>query len=150
MTAFNLVRQPNQPRKEIQLSALFNCKQLDFGLFGSSTDNGQDLPGTTGLYSVQGTGSACVRKVEKKMTNTSNLEIKSPPANKARNNLTRQQQLQKLLSRKAGATIVQIQNAFGWQPHSARAAISMMRKAGHTVERSGSDKGTVYRIVKEA
>ena len=82
------------------------------------------------------------------MTNASSLEIKSPPAKPAQNNLTRQQQLQKLLSRKSGATIAQIQKAFGWQPHSARAAISMMRKAGHTVERSGSDKGTVYRIVK--
>ncbi|WP_217350600.1 DUF3489 domain-containing protein [Ruegeria sp. HKCCD7255] len=84
------------------------------------------------------------------MTNASNLEIKSTPAKTARYNLTRQQQLHKLLSRKCGATIAQIQSVFGWQPHSARAAISMMRKAGHTVERSGSDKGTVYRIVKEA
>ncbi|WP_299085597.1 DUF3489 domain-containing protein [uncultured Ruegeria sp.] len=79
---------------------------------------------------------------------TSSETEKNSPAKPAWNNLTRQQQLQKLLSRKAGATITQIQNAFGWQPHSARAAISMMRKAGHTVERSGSDKGTVHRIVK--
>ncbi|WP_300072054.1 DUF3489 domain-containing protein [uncultured Ruegeria sp.] len=82
------------------------------------------------------------------MTPSSDTEIKTPDAKSAKTNLTRQQQLQKLLSRKAGATIEQIQKAFGWQPHSARAAISMMRKAGHTVERSGSDKGTVYRIVK--
>ncbi|MDP5220799.1 DUF3489 domain-containing protein [Ruegeria sp. 2205SS24-7] len=83
------------------------------------------------------------------MTTSSDTEIKTPPAKTARNNLTRQKQLQKLRSRKAGATIAQIQKAFGWQPHSARAAISMMRKAGHIVERSGSDKGSVYRIVKE-
>ncbi|WP_170335485.1 DUF3489 domain-containing protein [Ruegeria arenilitoris] len=82
------------------------------------------------------------------MTTSSDTEIKTSPSKPARNNLTRQQQLQKLLSRKSGATIAQIQKAFGWQPHSARAAISMMRKAGHTVERSGSDEGTVYRIVK--
>ncbi|MEM9128433.1 MAG: DUF3489 domain-containing protein [Pseudomonadota bacterium] len=83
------------------------------------------------------------------MTASSETEIKTTPNKPARNNLTRQQQLQKLLSRKSGATIAQVQKAFGWQPHSARAAISMMRKAGHTVERSGSDKGTVYRIVRE-
>ncbi|WP_299985777.1 DUF3489 domain-containing protein [uncultured Ruegeria sp.] len=82
------------------------------------------------------------------MTTSSDTEIKTPPGKPARNNLTRQQQLQKLLSRKTGATIAQIQKAFGWQPHSARAAISMLRKAGHTVERSGSGKGTLYRIVK--
>ncbi|MCL6286139.1 DUF3489 domain-containing protein, partial [Ruegeria sp. 2012CJ41-6] len=87
-------------------------------------------------------------RVEKAMTTSSDTEINKSPTKFARNKLTRQQQLQKLLSRKAGATIAQMQNTFGWQPHSARAAISMMRKAGHTVERSGSDKGTVYRIVK--
>ena len=84
------------------------------------------------------------------MTISSNPKSKTSPSKPARRNLTRQQQLQKLLSRKAGATIAQLQKAFGWQPHSARAAISMMRKSGHTVERSESDKGMVYRIVKEA
>jgi len=84
------------------------------------------------------------------MTIASGTKTKTSPVRLARSGPTRQQQLQKLLSRKAGATIAQIQKAFGWQPHSARAAISMMRKAGHIVERSGYDKGTVYRIVKEA
>lgn len=83
------------------------------------------------------------------MTPSSETELKTPDAKPVRNNLTRQQQLQKLLSREAGATITQIQKAFGWQPHSVRAAISMMRKAGHAVERFGSEKGSVYRIVKE-
>ncbi|MEO1110385.1 MAG: DUF3489 domain-containing protein [Pseudomonadota bacterium] len=83
------------------------------------------------------------------MTPSSETEIKTPNTKSAKTNLTRQQQLQKLLSRKAGATIAQIQKAFGWQPHSVRAAISMMRKAGHIVERTGTDKGAVYRIVKE-
>lgn len=35
----------------------------------------------------------------------------------------RQQQLLKFLSRKSGASITQIQDAFSWQPHSVRAAI---------------------------
>ncbi|MEM7006688.1 MAG: DUF3489 domain-containing protein [Pseudomonadota bacterium] len=61
----------------------------------------------------------------------------------------RQQQLSKLLSRKSGASIAQIQDAFGWQPHSARAAISMLRKTGALVERTGTEKGAVYRIVDE-
>ncbi len=45
-------------------------------------------------------------------------------------NTTRPAQLRKLLTRKSGATIAQIQSAFGWQPHTARAAISGLRKAG--------------------
>lgn len=62
----------------------------------------------------------------------------------------RQEQLSKLLKRKSGATILQIQSAFGWQPHTARAALSTLRKAGTAIERSDTDKGSVYRIVSEA
>lgn len=60
---------------------------------------------------------------------------------------TRPAQLRKLLARKSGATVAQIQNAFGWQPHTARAAISGLRRAGEMVERSDAAKGSVYRIV---
>ena len=62
----------------------------------------------------------------------------------------REGQLTKLLSRKTGATIPQMEKAFGWQPHTARAAISKLRKAGFPVERSDTDKGAVYRIVAKA
>lgn len=63
--------------------------------------------------------------------------------------LTRQQQLAKLLERKSGATIQQIQAAFGWQPHTAQAAPSTLRKAGFAVVRADTDNGAVYRIAKE-
>ncbi len=62
---------------------------------------------------------------------------------------TRQEQLTKLLNRKSGASIAQIQKVFGWQPHTARAAISTLRKAGTVIERSDTDKGAVYRIVRD-
>jgi len=48
---------------------------------------------------------------------------------------TRAAQLRRMLSRKGGATIVQIQQAFSWQPQTARAAISSLRKAGAMIER---------------
>ena len=70
----------------------------------------------------------------------SRVRLKSP---------TRREQLQKLLNRKSGATVAQIQKAFGWQPHTARAASSVLRKAGHTIERNATDKGSVYRIVSQ-
>ncbi len=47
------------------------------------------------------------------MTASSDTEINKSPAKSARNKLTRQQQLQKQLCRKAGATIAQMRNAFG-------------------------------------
>ncbi len=55
----------------------------------------------------------------------------------------------KLLSRKAGADLAARQDATGWQPHSVRAALSTLRKAGYTIDRSPprSEGGSaVYRI----
>jgi DNA-binding transcriptional regulator PaaX len=60
---------------------------------------------------------------------------------------TRAAQLRKLLTRKSGATITQIQKSFSWQPHTARAAISRLRKAGDLVDRKESSRGSVYRIL---
>jgi hypothetical protein len=57
--------------------------------------------------------------------------------------------LRKLLSRKAGADLVALQSATGWQPHSVRAALSGLRKAGYGIDRAEPAKpgnGAVYRI----
>jgi len=60
---------------------------------------------------------------------------------------TRHEQLRRLLSRKSGASITQIQKAFDWEPHTARAAISTLRKTGSRIDRIATEKGSVYRIV---
>ena len=57
-----------------------------------------------------------------------------------------------MLTRPSGATLSAICKATGWQPHSARAALSGLRKAGHAIERAPGDGkagGSVYRIVAE-
>ncbi|MGK8235788.1 DUF3489 domain-containing protein [Roseovarius sp. MS2] len=57
--------------------------------------------------------------------------------------------LRKLLSRKSGADLATLQSATGWQPHSVRAALSGLRKAGYRIDRAASAKpggDTVYRI----
>ena len=57
--------------------------------------------------------------------------------------------LRKLLSRKAGADLVALQATTGWQAHSVRAALSGLRKAGYSVDRSDPAKpggAPVYRI----
>lgn len=66
----------------------------------------------------------------------------------ANKTITRHEQLRRLLTRKSGASITQIQKAFDWQPQTARAAISAQRKAGREIARSQTDKGSVYRIVE--
>lgn len=57
--------------------------------------------------------------------------------------------LRKLLNRKAGADIAALQSATGWQPHSVRAALSGLRKAGYTLDRvdpAKSGGSAIYRI----
>lgn len=55
-----------------------------------------------------------------------------------------------LLQRKQGATLDELVTATGWQPHSARAALTGLRKKGHAIERSKHGDATSYRITKVA
>ena len=64
-----------------------------------------------------------------------------------RKSKSRQEQLKTLLSRKNGATSDKLQSAFGWKPHSVRAAVSGLRKAGEKIEKIQTASGTAYRIV---
>jgi hypothetical protein len=57
--------------------------------------------------------------------------------------------LRRLLARKAGADLAALQLATGWQPHSVRAGLSGLRKAGYIIDRTDATKpsGTAtYRI----
>ncbi len=83
------------------------------------------------------------------MTTTINSNATTRVSSRVSVEPTRQAQLRKLLIRKSGASLAQIQKAFGWQPHTARAAISAQRKTGCVILRSDTDKGSVYRIVEE-
>jgi hypothetical protein len=60
-----------------------------------------------------------------------------------------QQSLLALLSRAEGATIAELQQATGWQPHSVRGALSgiVKKKLGHEVFSTKEERGRVYRIV---
>lgn len=54
-----------------------------------------------------------------------------------------------MLARPTGATLDAICKTTGWQSHSARAALSRLRKAGHSIERTPGENGvaSIYRIV---
>lgn len=57
--------------------------------------------------------------------------------------------LRRLLSRRLGADLATLQSTTGWQPHSVRAALSGLRKAGYIIERTEAAKSgdtTIYRI----
>lgn len=76
--------------------------------------------------------------------------LPTPPASTARpaaNSVV----AKKLLARARGATIAELQASTGWQPHSARAFLSGLRKAGRTLVKEELKSGeTSYRLVAVA
>ena len=61
--------------------------------------------------------------------------------------LSKKATIEALVQRKEGAVITDLMAATGWQQHSVRAALTGLRKAGHTISRVRDDGGaTRYRI----
>jgi len=62
---------------------------------------------------------------------------------------TKSAQLVKMLATKRGVDVATVGAKFGWQPHTTRAALSRLRKAGHVVVRDvpAHGKPARYRIV---
>ena len=57
--------------------------------------------------------------------------------------------IEALVRRKGGAAIADLRAATGWQEHSIRAALTGLRKTGHTISRERDDGGaTRYRIAE--
>lgn len=67
----------------------------------------------------------------------------SPPASKITHVIA-------LLSRKEGATLDELTDMTGWQPHSTRSALTGLRKKGLRVERGKRGDVTCYRIIASA
>jgi len=61
---------------------------------------------------------------------------------------TKKDQFIDLLRSKAGSDVKALSDALGWQPHTVRAALTGLRKAGVTVEKLPAREGelTRYRI----
>lgn len=55
-----------------------------------------------------------------------------------------------LLEREQGATLAEMVEATGWLPHTTRAALTGLKKKGHTITRDKRDDVTCYRIAKAA
>jgi DNA-binding MarR family transcriptional regulator len=51
-----------------------------------------------------------------------------------------------LLQREQGATLAELVDATGWQPHTTRAMLTGLRKKGHTIERGKRDDVTCYNL----
>ena len=53
-----------------------------------------------------------------------------------------------LLAREQGATLAEMVEATGWLPHTTRAALTGLKKKGHTLTKDKRGDVTCYRIVK--
>jgi hypothetical protein len=54
-----------------------------------------------------------------------------------------------LMRRPNGATITELTKATGWQPHSARAVISGLRREGHAITLTERDSGESRYVLAE-
>jgi len=75
------------------------------------------------------------------------------PSQPAAKKLRKKDQLIALLQAEAGATVPDIATALGWQPHTTRAALTGLKKAGHTIDKlpplQGS-RSSRYKLVEPA
>ena len=60
--------------------------------------------------------------------------------------VTKTDQLIALLRRPDGASIEEMVEALGWLPHTARAALTGLKKKGHDVVRDKAGSVTVYKV----
>ena len=68
--------------------------------------------------------------------------------NRKRVKVTKKARLIGLLSKNSGSDIASISKKFGWLPHTTRAALTGLRKAGYEISsmKAGTGKPTKYRI----
>ncbi len=86
-------------------------------------------------------------KIRPKKSRGTTASRKSLPTSKP-SKLTKKSQLIRLLSKEAGSDIASISKKFSWLPHTTRAAMSGLRKAGFEISsiKAGTGKPSKYRI----
>ncbi len=72
------------------------------------------------------------------------------PVPEAAPRATKASTVMSLLQRAEGATIADLIAATGWLPHTTRAALTGIRKKGHTIDKAKRGDATCYRIVAAA
>ena len=60
--------------------------------------------------------------------------------------VTKTDQLLALLRRPDGASIEEMAETLGWLPHTARAALTGLKKKGHDIVRDKAGSVTVYKV----
>lgn len=63
---------------------------------------------------------------------------------------TKATRIVELLQRQEGATLVELVEATGWLPHTARAALTGLKKKGHVIDKAKRGETTCYYILAKA
>ncbi|MDT2021201.1 DUF3489 domain-containing protein [Methylocella sp. CPCC 101449] len=71
------------------------------------------------------------------------------PSGKTPRSGSKQELIIGMLSAETGASLDELIRATSWLPHTARAALTGLRKRGYSIERSRSNGTTVYRIIEQ-
>jgi uncharacterized protein DUF3489 len=76
--------------------------------------------------------------------------VKSQRRSSPKARRTKQATCLALLERPTGATLVEMQKATGWQPHSIRGFLAgtVKKKLGHDLTSTKEERGRVYRVAK--
>ncbi len=86
---------------------------------------------------------------EEQQTDLANPDVVAVTAVKSGNTTPKSETVIKMLSRGRGATLAEVTQATNWQPHSARAFLSGLRKRGLVLVREERKNGdNAYRIAK--
>lgn len=89
-------------------------------------------------------------RTSSKPTTPSSSAVREPARHRSKPTTTKRAQIVGLLQRRRGASLVELTEATGWQPHSIRAALTGLRKQNMNVDRRRDKQGgSVYRIVTE-
>ena len=75
----------------------------------------------------------------------------APAGRRAQRRTTKRDRLVRLLKAGAGREIAALSRELGWLPHTTRAALTRLRRAGYTIEKlpRQNDGGSRYRIAGE-
>jgi hypothetical protein len=75
----------------------------------------------------------------------------APAGGRAARRTTKTDRLVRLLKASAGREIATVSHELGWQPHTTRAALTRLRRAGYAIEKLPRKKngGSRYRIAGE-
>ncbi len=86
--------------------------------------------------------------MKSRKTNTKPVTKGAASSSSDRKRATKGDRLIQLLKARSGRDIAALSTKLGWQPHSTRAALSRLGKAGYTIEKLPPNKngGSRYRI----